>query len=170
MRRVLRIAGVVIALAVVAGACDSPTKPSGNPNVLSAQLLAVAVVPPATGTETQGTGSATITLQLTRDAGGTITSAAVDFQVAVANLPAGTTLTEAHIHLGLPGVEGAVVVDTGLLQGEVTLAAGNGAFIKQNINIPATLGQELYSTPGNFYFDIHTVRNPSGVVRGQLSR
>lgn len=167
LRRFL-IACVATVVAAASGACDSPTKPT-NPNALTAQLNAAAVVPPVVNTEAQATGFATIALQIVRDNTGMITSAAVDIQVTLANLPPGTSLTEAHIHLGTTGDQGAVVVDTGLAQGEVTLASGTGAFTRQNILIPTTVAQELLASPGNFYFDVHSERNPFGVVRGQLT-
>ena len=170
MRRAFQIAGLTMAVAMAAGACHSPTKPSGNPNLLSAQLLAAAVVPPVTNSEAPGTGFANITLELVRDNTGTITSAAVDFQVTLANLPPGTTLTEAHLHLGATGEIGPVVVDTGLVRGEVTIAAGVGTFTRQGVSIPTTVAQELYTSPGDFYFDVHSDRNLSGMVRGQVSR
>ena len=45
-------------------------------------------------------GTATITLNLTRDAAGTITSATADFQVTVSGFPANSTFVGAHIHGG----------------------------------------------------------------------
>jgi hypothetical protein len=158
-----------MAALAVAGGCNSPTKPT-NPNVLSAQLLAVSVVPPVLNSEAQGTGFATITLQIVRDSSGTIVSAAIDFQVTLANLPANTALTEAHLHFGLTGEQGALVVDTGLVPGEVTLPAGTGAFTKLAVGIPTTVAEELLASPENFYFDVHSARNLSGAVRGQLAR
>jgi len=169
MRPVLRIACLAMALAT-AGACNSPTKPAGSPNTLGAQLLAVSVVPPVLDAEAQAAGLATMTLQLTRDSSGIITTAAIDFQVTLSNVPTGTVLTEAHIHLGDPGVPGGIIVDTGLIQGEVLLSAGSGAFNRQGIVIPTNVAQELLATPTSFYFDVHSVSNPSGMVRGQLSR
>jgi len=169
MRRVLHIVGVAITIAFGA-ACDSPTKPMGNPNALSAQLLAISVVPPVTDVEAMASGFANVTLQIERDSGGTIVSAAVDFQVSLSNLPSGTSLTEAHLHLGDVGALGSIVVDTGLVPGEVTASAGGAIFTRQAVLIPTTVAQMLLTTPTSFYFDVHSVRNPSGIARGQLSR
>lgn len=169
MRQSLQVAVLAVTAALVNGACHSPTNPTNNPNQLVAQLLATNVVPPVFNNEAQGSGFATITLQIVRDSGGTITSAAIDFQVTLTNLPAGTNLTEAHIHLGGVGEQGGLVVDTGLVAGEVTLAAGAGGFSRQGIVIPTTVAQELMAAPTSFYFDVHSERNLSGMVRGQLS-
>jgi hypothetical protein len=163
-----QLACLVVAV-VSGGACDSPTKPAGNPDMLSAQLLAASVVPAVINNEAQATGFATITLQIVRDSSGAITSAAIGFQVTLANLPAGTVLTQAHIHLGDLGSQGPIFVDTGLIQGEVTLTAGGGVFAKPGISIPTTIAQQLLATPTAFYFDVHSASNPDGMVRGQVS-
>lgn len=167
MRRGLQFACLALWVAA-AGACNPPTKPS-DPNGLAATLQAFSVVPPVIGAEAQSTGVATISLQLMRDSSGTITSATATFQVTLTNLPSGTAITQAHIHLGDLGVPGGILVDTGLIDGEVTVVNGNVTFTHQGIVIPNNVAQELLASPISFYFDVHSVRNPDGIVRGQLS-
>jgi hypothetical protein len=127
-------------------------------------------VPAATGTETSGSGNSTITLTYTQDASGTVTSATGNFQVTLSGFPATTSFTMAHIHQAALGVSGAIVVNTGLSSGTVTLTNGAGAFSMNNVNVPSDIAQGLLSNPAGFYFNVHTLSNPAGVARGQLIR
>jgi hypothetical protein len=36
--------------------------------------------------------------------------------------------------------------------------------------VPAAIAQQLLANPAGFYFNVHTLANPSGVARGQLVR
>jgi hypothetical protein len=126
-------------------------------------------VPAITNADTTATGTVTITLNLTKDASGTITAATADFQVTVSGFPANSTLVGAHIHTGAAGANGAVVVSLGLSAGaSVPLADGSGSFSRTGILVDPTLAQAIASTPAAYYFNVHTVLNPSGAARGQL--
>lgn len=160
-------AGLMLALV----SCrESPTKPSTETATFSAQLSPANEVPPVSNAEASGSGTVTITFDITRDSGGAISSATAAFQVTLTGFPAGTTLTMAHIHRGAPGVIGVIEVDTGLTTGEVVLVNGNGGFSKVGIAVLPVIAQEILSTPANFYFNVHSVLNGSGMARGQLVR
>lgn len=136
---------------------------------LTAQLSPANEVPPVGNAEASGSGAVTVTLHLTRDGAGTITAATADFDVSLTGFPLNTPLTAAHIHTGAVGVSGAVLVNTGLTAGEVTLATGAGSFSKSGVSLPASTAQDILSNPAGFYFNVHTALNPGGVARGQLS-
>lgn len=170
MRRLLG-AGLAVCMLVFTAACDdSPTEPSER-ITFSATLLPANEVPPVTGAEASGTGTATINLNVNRDSGGAITSATADFQVNMSGFPAGTALTMAHIHRGAVGVNGDIVVNTGLTAGEVTLTTGTGTFTKTGQTVASgALAAEIIGNPAGFYFNVHSALNGGGVARGQLVR
>jgi CHRD domain len=169
-----RFACSVIALGFLASACgnDSPSSPSSQPKpTFSAELRASNENPPITDAEATGTGNATVTFDLTRDAAGNVTAASATFVVNLSGFPPGTPIRIAHIHTGAAGVNGAIVVDTTLTPAEnVTLANGSGSFTKTNPSADAAVVQSILNNPSAFYFNAHSVLHPGGVVRGQLAR
>jgi hypothetical protein len=165
-----------IALAFVASACtsDSATSPSQPKPTFSALLKTSNENPPISGAEATGTGNSTMTFDVTRDASGNITAATVTFVVNLSGFPPGTPIRIAHIHTGAAGVNGAVVIDTGLTPGDglVTLADGSGSFTK-TATVASTsfnIVNQILANPSAFYFNAHSLVNPGGVVRGQLDR
>jgi hypothetical protein len=52
----------------------------------------------------------------------------------------------------------------------VTLNNGSGSFTETSVSVPADIAQQMLANPSSFYFNVHTVSNPSGVARGQLVR
>jgi hypothetical protein len=163
------LGAAMAALAVSAAACDeSPTNPSSTV-VFTAQLSPVNEVPPVTNAEASGSGNVTITFAVNRD-NGAITSATAAFLVNLTGFPSNTPLTMAHIHIGTVGNVGNIVVDTGLVQGEVALANGSGSFAKSGISVTPALAQDIIDNPAGYYFNVHSVLNSGGMVRGQLVR
>jgi hypothetical protein len=144
--------------------------PGSAPPRFTATLLASNEVPAFSNAESNATGAVVITLNTTKDAAGNITSATADFQVTLANFPANAPLTISHIHSGVAGVAGPIVVDTGLTPGTVTLTNGSGSFTKAGVGVMATAAQAIINSPASFYFDVHTLLNSEGAVRGQLIR
>jgi len=162
-------------LGLVAAGCGSnnnmPTTPSPSASAtFTAALRASSEVPPVTGDEANGSGTATLTFNLTRDAAGTITAATMDVTVSVQGFPAGTALTASHVHPGVIGANGGVFVSLGLAAGEVTFASGSGAFTKRGVPLTADEANSILANPANFYLNIHTAANPGGAARGQLTR
>ena len=161
---------LMVTLAVTACDDDNPAAPS-DPNsfTLTAALTPGNEVPPVTNADATGSGTVTITLVVTRDAANAITGGTANFSVNLTGFPANTTLTGAHIHTGAAGVNGGVLVNTGLTNGEVVLASGAGSFTKNGIEVNAANANNIVSGASGFYFNVHTTVNPGGAVRGQLS-
>jgi hypothetical protein len=93
----------------------------------------------------------------------------MNFQISITGLPAGTTVTKAHIHSAGAGVNGGIVVDTTLASGEMVIANGSGSITKNGINVPADRAAAILGNPSGHYFNVHTALNPDGAVRGQFS-
>jgi hypothetical protein len=176
MTRLLSTAVLCLAVGFTAAACDddngNPGGPSNLPTTITfrATLTAANEVPPITNAEANATGVMDITLNLTRDDGGTITAATATFNGSVANFPAGSAVTIAHIHSGAAGSTGGIIVNTGLVSGEVTLSNGVGSVSKSGITVGADVANQIVNNPAGFYFNIHSSLNPGGAVRGQLIR
>lgn len=82
------------------------------------------------------------------------------FTIDVRNL---SSPTGAHIHRGVAGVNGPIVV---------ALRApsdGNGSSIGC-VAVDGDLLKEIMQHPENFYVNVHTTEYPGGAVRGQLGR
>jgi CHRD domain len=169
MRRWL-FAILAISMLAVATACndDSPTDPSDETVTFLAQLSPAQEVPPVTGIEASGSGTARIVLRLERNSSNAITDAAADFQVTLAGFPQNTAVTTAHIHEGETDDIGDIVVNTGVAAGQVTLTIGTVTFVREDINVSPTLAQRIIDDADDFYFDVHSALNVGGMVRGQL--
>jgi hypothetical protein len=133
-------------------------------------LLPSSEVPPVTDSEANGSGTATLKFNLTKDSNGYITAATMDVTVTVTGFPAGTALTASHIHPGAAGVNGGVLVSLGLSPGEVSFATGTGSFTRQGVTLTVDQANSIMANPAGFYLNIHTTANSGGVARGQLTR
>lgn len=172
---------VVLAGAMAVAGCDSdsPAAPT-DPNlvIFTAQLSAANEVPTVTNAEITGRGNVRITFNLTRDGANNVTGATATFVVNLNSFPAGSTWTLAHIHEGVSGIAGPVRVNTGL-SAATSIALPNGTVsnqtfsniqvVTQGVSDPA-LVNAIISNPAGFYFNVHTLLNPPGAVRGQLVR
>lgn len=169
-----RICALLIGAGLIAAGCSDKTPPTGpSPNTqatFTATLLPANETTAVSAPENSGSGTATITLNVTRDSNGNINAAVANFQVSLSNFPATANFTAAHIHEGGSGVAGPIKVSTGLASGEVVLVNGAASFTKSNINVPFDIAQNLLNNAGNYYFNIHTTANGGGVARGQLSK
>ena len=160
---------LVIAGCVMAAGCgdDNPAAPSATtPIVFTAQLRPANEVPPVTNAESGGTAAVQITFE-SADAG----AQTAHFHIQLSGFPEGTTLVGAHIHPGGPGVNGPVVVGTGIsATTPLRLTEGITSFDAPNINVSPATAQAIISNPGGYYFNVHSTLNPGGVARGQLVR
>ena len=163
-----------LTLAIAAAGCSSsstspstttPTKPT-----FTATLSPSNEVPAIIGAEASGSGTATITFDVTKDAAGNITAGTATFVVNLTGFPPGTPINIAHIHQAAAGVNGGIVVNTGLSAGQNVLTTGSGSFSVANISVTPEIAQGMLSNPAGFYFNVHTTLNAGGVARGQLSR
>ncbi len=115
---------------------------------LAASLTGAAEVPgPA---DPDGTGSALITVDPAQRR--------VCFQLSVANL---STPIAAHIHRGVVGVAGPIVVTLGPPVG------GSSSGCLENLD--RGLLNEIAQNPSAFYVNVHTTEFPGGAIRGQLA-
>lgn len=162
----------MLACLAVAGCSETPTEPAGpttTDTVYTVPLSAANEVPPISNAEAGATGTATITFHVTRDTAGTITAATVDFAVALANFPAGSTARLSHIHTGGVGVNGPVLIDTGLTPAAaIAMPAGSGSFSFSGVTVSVENTAAILGNPAGYYFNVHSVLNGSGAVRGQL--
>ncbi|HYP08970.1 MAG TPA: CHRD domain-containing protein [Bryobacteraceae bacterium] len=120
-------------------------------------------------------GAATIWMHVVRDASGKVVSASTDFNVTH-TFPGEVRLTGLHIHRGAAGVNGPVVIDSGIRGAEpVVSATGRGTLNYQGQVGPTnTAGLDavngVLSNPSDYYVNLHSSENPGGVIRGQLER
>jgi hypothetical protein len=172
MKPFICLSGLLI-LASVAAGCggDTPTTPSpASSSTFNAMLRPSSEVPPVGGSEAGGSGTASLTFNLSRDAAGNITAATMDATVSVTGFPPGTALTASHIHPGAVGASGGVFVSLGLTPGEISFATGSGSFTKRSVTLTVDQANSILANPGGYYLNIHTAENPNGVARGQLTR
>ena len=163
MMRRLAIAIAIAAVGVAACGDDdngNPNNPS-NLQIFTVQLLPSNEVPPITNAEQSARGTAVITVNSQANT--------IDFAVSLNSFPTTSVLTAAHIHPGAAGVTGGVMVGTGLTTANApSLSTGSATFTFTGV--PATADQisQILANPQNFYFNVHSTLNGSGVLRGQL--
>jgi hypothetical protein len=128
--------------------------------------------PPITGVDTAAVGW--VTVKVNRDSSGNLTNGTVTFDVNFTNTGP-ITFTGLHIHYpGAAGVNGPVVINTGLsgtATVESTTGSGNITRVANvdasNATMAATLNA-LISAPDTAYINIHTTQFPGGVARSQM--
>lgn len=166
------IALTLCACAVVTGCDDNgTTSPSSLPVVFTSILRPANEVPPVPNAESSGVGAAQITFHITRDASGAVTGATADAYFQASGFPANTVVVGAHIHPGVAGVNGPVIVPTSLTAAApLALESGRGEFRQSGIPVTAATAQAIINNPAAFYFNIHSPLNPGGFARGQLTQ
>ena len=166
-KRTLLLPGFLLAAAILM------TAPSALAEtvVFTANLLPANETTPVPPSEQASSGSSTMTFAITRDGSNNITAANATFVVTVTGLPAGDVIILSHIHNGAAGVAGPVVLDSGLTPGSgIAVGVGGGAsFTRAGLVVSPTLMGQILANPGGFYFNVHTVLSPGGVMRGQLT-
>lgn len=170
---IARTAVLLLATALSPACDDDLTTPSGLPVVLTAELRPENEVPPIPGTspEASARGAVQVTLNITRDTAGALTGATARFDLQVVGLPGDTVLVGAHIHPGVAGVNGPVVVNTGLASTTALTAIGSAQTVTlDGIAVAPAVAQAIIDNPAGHYFNVHSFRHPGGVLRGQLRR
>jgi hypothetical protein len=173
---------LVLALAVTAAGCgsDSPTPPTNNPppgNTTTPTEFRLDLSPrnekpnAVSNAEASASGTAVITIRITRDSNNNIVSAVADFTGTVQGFPGGSTITLGHIHTGDANTASSIVWNTQIAAGDVPLTNGSGTFSKTNIAISTDLANAaaIVANPAAFYFNIHSQANPGGVLRAQMN-
>ena len=148
---------------------DHTTAPSAVNPTFTAALSPANEVPPVANAESVGRGTVTVTFNPTYS-GGQHHAATATFVVNLTGFPANTPINIAHIHPGAAGVNGGVLVNTGLAAGQLVLTNGSGSFTRGPITVMPEVAQQIINTPEKYYFNVHSTINPGGVARGQLVR
>ena len=128
-------------------------------------------VPPIT--DVAASGTATIRINPARNpVTGAITGGSVTFSMAY-DLPVNSTIRGLHIHEQVAGMNGGVVIDTGLnaTTNSIVLPTGKGslAITVPLAGAPLAAMQRLLQNPAGFYVNLHTATHPNGLIRGQLA-
>src|SRR2546423_788878 len=92
MARLLALLAISACVLVAGCGGNDTTAPSTPPVIFSALLSPANEVPPVSGSESAGHGAAQIQFDVTRDAGGAITSATATFYFQLTGFSGGTTL------------------------------------------------------------------------------
>jgi len=138
---------------------------------VSVQMTPAQENPPITTVTASGTG--TITINPVRNpATGAVTGGTVTFTIQH-DIPAGSVITGLHIHEQVAGMNGGVVINTGVGAGasSIPTASGKGTI---NFEVPITTAaqigalQRLLANPVGFYVNLHTSDFGGGLIRGQL--
>jgi hypothetical protein len=165
-----RLSVFAIALSFVCAACGgTAVSPSAVRPTFTAVLSPANEVPAITDAESSGSGNVTVTFDTTFS-GGNITAATATFVAQLSGFPPNTPINIAHIHPGAVGVNGGVLVSTGLTAGELVLQNGSGTFTKGPVTVLPEVAQQIMNNPAGFYFNVHSTAHPGGVARGQLQR
>ena len=159
---------------VAATASPTPVPTPQTKFVFTAELKPSNEVPPIANAEASCTGKGTFTLNTTKDAAGAVTAATAVFETDITGCPAGTEINIGHIHKAAAGVNGGVVVNSGLAKGELTLTGGAGKINKTAAVVDAggltaaALATDIIANPAGYYMNWHSTLNGGGVIRGQL--
>jgi hypothetical protein len=161
----------VVACVLIAGCDNDAAGPSNQPLVFSALLSPANEVPAITNSESGGRGAVQVQFDVTRGSGDAITAATATFYFQLTGFPGDTTVIGAHIHPGPAGINGPVILSSGLTA-TITVPLSNGSAERTFTGIPVdpTLVQSILNNPGAFYFNVHSPLNAGGFARGQLTR
>lgn len=127
-------------------------------------------------TDVNASGVALVTVIATRGSTPETSAALVMFDVKY-NFPAAVVFTGFHIHRGAPGVAGAVVLNTGIGSGDLSVnsdPSGSGVihreFTVSALDTPAAQAAlaDLFTAPQDFYINLHTTQFGGGIIRAPL--
>jgi uncharacterized protein (TIGR03437 family) len=163
-----------------------------NPNgAMRGQLLPAASKPFAMGlmstqnevpaVDASGSAVSSVFVLRARDSSGATVLAAAIFNLEYTGFDAtsGTVFTGFHIHNGVAGVNGPVIINTGIGNGtasapisssgsgnlyyEVGIAPGDASYAAEIATIDG-----VFDNVSNYYINVHTDKFPSGIARDQL--
>ncbi len=190
--------GAILALALIssftslarADTASSTTGTTTTSYVFDAELSGQNQVPPVaatTSTSTNGIGTTTATttghariwFDMSNATGSPTTTTMMWQSLNVWN---GNGITMAHLHCGLPGQNGPVVLDLfhseasssdvhGVLVATSTVSASNLHATTTGCSMPITNLTDLANAlkAGIIYANVHSLAYPTGVVRGQMT-
>jgi len=128
--------------------------------------------PPITTENASGVSQAIVIT--TKDATGKLTSGQVIFDINY-NFGKPTTVTGFHIHNGAAGINGPVIINTGLSGTNTIVTAANGVgTFRKAVEVDMTNATQvetlngLLTHPQDYYINMHTVEFGGGLIRDQL--
>ena len=148
--------GCVGAGALLAAAASAQTALEGGKR-LTATLSGANEVPPTTET---ATGTATVTVNPGQGR--------ICWEVTTTGFSEADTITATHIHSGLAGANGGIVVHISATKNDTssgcttTVSPGGAALTRDLIDA-------IRKSPQAFYVNVHTTEFGGGAIRGQLS-
>jgi hypothetical protein len=159
-----------VAVATTAAPVATTAAPTpANTYVFTADLSPANENPPITDAEASGSGTATVTMTIARDSTGKIIAGNAKFEIVLKGFPTTTMILISHIHKGDAKTNGSVVLDSGMKATDpIALTTGGTSITKDNLTVAADLATALIAAPGDYYYNVHSMVHPSGVVRGQL--
>ena len=186
MARLIAPVPLMTLAALLAGVLVRPVPVHAEILIFTAFLSPANEVSPVAAhpTENSANGSAIVTLDFFRS-GNTVTSATAKFDFSIGNLVPNTSIIiGAHVHEGTASVNGPIRIDSGLSPSNDLSVGSSGmvSFTKSGIPVAPSVAQAIIdalTVPDTragsravsigFYFNVHTVRSPDGVARGQLT-
>src|SRR5206468_519012 len=101
---------------------------------------------------------------------GNVLSGALVFDVGY-QFSGPVNLTALHVHSGVVGEMGPVVIDSGLSSTSDSDGAGNLTMTTPVLSTPDQLAtlNELINSPQSYYIDLHTSDPTTGILRGQVT-
>jgi CHRD domain len=160
----LALVGGAALIAVGAASGGAGKKPSlSSTPVFKLQLKPSQEVPPIKNLKAKASGH--VTLDLTRDASGAITSGEVIFYFNY-SFPGSVNFTGLHVHKGAKGVNGDIVVDSNVAA--FTDADGKGNVTSVVTGTSPSVLQAILDNPRGHYVNLHTSVNPGGALRQQM--
>ena len=154
---------VVVACAFLVGCGDddATSSPSSAPMVFTAILSPANEVPAVGNAESGGRGAVQIT----------VTGSSADVYFQLNGFPGDTRVQGAHIHPGVAGINGPVIVGTPLTAGApLPLTNGTVEYHIAGLPVDAVTLAGLTNNAAAYYFNVHSPLNPGGFARGQLTR
>jgi uncharacterized protein (TIGR03437 family) len=142
-------------------------------SIFRAILLPASETPAVTNLNAKGV--ADVTVSVTRDASGQISSGTVDVLARV-TFPAAATGIGLGIWAGNPGQTGVLTFNTALSAKSPDSIQANGDSIHLAVQVTpdntaaVTALRNLYANPAQYYVNVLTSANPNGAMRGALQR
>jgi CHRD domain-containing protein len=161
MKRLMIVPAALCLMVAGCGSNSSTSPTATNLAIFTVTMLPSNEVPPVTNAESSARGTAVITIHKDTNV--------IDFAVNVSGFPAGAAFNNAHIHSAAAGVPGGVFIPSGLAASDFpAITNGSATFTFSVTSAGADKVSQVLANPAGFYFNLHTVANPGGVMRGQL--